>query len=121
MRDFKNLQIWELGHRLTLDVYSLTETFPKSEMFGLTSQLRRAIASIPTNIAEGCGRRSKLDTAHFIQIAIGSLCEAEYEIILAHDLKYINDTAAQDITNRLNELRKKMIRFSESLRQNVEE
>ena len=116
MRDFKKLQIWEMSHKLTLYIYDITASFPKSETFGLTSQLRRAVASVPTNIAEGCGRNSNTDTAHFIQIAIGSLCETEYHIILAHDLGYISYTIFSDIMLRVNELRMKMIKFNELIR-----
>lgn len=116
MRDFKTLNIWELSHKLTLDVYALTSSFPKEETFGLTSQLRRAIASVPTNIAEGCGRNSDTDTAHFIQIAIGSLCETEYHLILACDLGYIDRTAHERLSQAIISLRKQMISFHEYLR-----
>lgn len=116
MRDFKKLQIWELGHKLTLDVYAITFKFPREEMFGLTSQLRRAVSSVPTNIAEGCGRNSNADIAHFIQIVIGSLCETEYHIILAHDLGYISKETFINVSNRINELRMKMIKYNERVR-----
>ena len=116
MRDFKKLQIWELGHKLTLDVYAITFKFPREEMFGLTSQLRRAVSSVPTNIAEGCGRNRNADIAHFIQIGIGSLCETEYHIILAHDLGYISKETFIDVSNRINELRMKMIKYNERVR-----
>jgi len=116
MKDFKKLQIWELGHKLTLDVYAITFKFPREEMFGLTSQLRRAVSSVPTNIAEGCGRNSNADIAHFIQIGIGSLYETEYHIILAHDLGYISNETFIDVSNRINELRMKMIKYNERVR-----
>ena len=116
MRDFKTLNIWELSHKLTLDVYELTASFPKEELFGLTSQLRRSVASVPTNIAEGCGRNSDVDTAHFIQIAIGSLCETEYHLILACDLGYIEKTAHERFSQVIISLRKQMISFYEYLR-----
>ena len=90
MRDFKKLQVWEKSHGLTLRIYELTAQFPREEIYGLTSQIRRACASIPTNIAEGCGRESPADFARFLQIAMGSASETEYLILLARDLKYIN-------------------------------
>ena len=90
MRDFRNLQVWGKSHDLTLTIYELTSEFPRNEIYGLTSQIRRACASIPTNIAEGCGRESPADFARFLQIAMGSASETEYLILLAHDLKYFN-------------------------------
>ncbi|WP_435137132.1 four helix bundle protein [Formosa sp. A9] len=72
MRDFKKYDIWKLSHSLTLEIYKLTSNFPQEELFGLTSQLRRASASIPTNISEGCGRDSDKDFNRFLAIALGS-------------------------------------------------
>ncbi len=93
MQNFKNLDVWRKSHELTLKVYESTSQFPREEMYGLTSQIRRACASIPTNIAEGSGRETPADFARFLQIAVGSTSETEYLILLAHELKYI--TAAQ--------------------------
>ena len=93
MQDFKNLDVWRKSHELTLKVYELSSQFPREEIYGLTSQIRRACASIPTNIAEGSGRESPPDFARFLQIAVGSASETEYLILLAHELNYI--TAAQ--------------------------
>lgn len=118
MRDFKKLHIWQIAHQLTLDLYKLSVKFPREEMYCLTSQLRRAIASVPANIAEGCGHNSNADTAHFIQIAIGSLCETEYHVILAHDLGYIPDNDFHICSNQINGLRMKMIRYNEKIRSN---
>ena len=89
MQNFKNLDVWRKSHALTLKVYESTSQFPHEEMYGLTSQIRRACASIPTNIAEGSGRESPADFARFLQIAVGSASETEYLILLAHELKYI--------------------------------
>ena len=90
MHDFRRLQVWDKSHGLTLKIYELTSEFPREEIYGLTSQIRRACASIPTNIAEGCGRESPADFARFLQIAMGSASETEYLIQLSHDLKYLN-------------------------------
>ena len=86
MRDFHNLKIWERAHKLTLSLYKVSRGFPNEELYGLTSQIRRSSASIPSNIAEGCGRDSQAETIHFFQVAMGSSSELEYQRILAHDL-----------------------------------
>ena len=86
MKDFRDLIVWSKSHELTLEVYKLTENFPKEEMFGLKSQIRRASASIPANIAEGCGRGSFQDNRRFIRIARGSLYETRHWL---HYLKRI--------------------------------
>ena len=86
MEDFKNLKVWSKAHELTIAIYKRTRTFPVDEMYGLTSQIRRASASIGANIAEGCGRRSDPEMKRFIQIARGSASEVEYHLLLARDL-----------------------------------
>lgn len=86
MEDFKNLTVWSKAHALTLSVYQQTRTFPKEELYGLTSQIRRSAASIGANIAEGCGRRSDPEMRRFVQIARGSASELEYHLLLARDL-----------------------------------
>ena len=88
MQDFRNLEVWKRAHRLTLEAYRITEGFPRAEMFGLCSQIRRAASSIPTNLAEGCGR-TQAEFARFVQIALGSACELEYELLLVRDLRLI--------------------------------
>jgi len=92
MKDFKELKVWEKAHALTLLVYAETRTFPKEELYGLTSQLRRAAASIAANIVEGCGRRSDGEFARFLQIARGSASEVEYHLLLARDLSLLHET-----------------------------
>ena len=89
MKNFRELKVWEKAHLLTIDIYRITATFPKEEMYGLTSQIRRASSSIPANIAEGCGRGSDNDFRRFLQIAMGSASELEYHLLLAHDLERI--------------------------------
>jgi len=85
---FENLIVWQKSHQLTLDVYGLTDRFPKSEQFGLTSQMRRAAYSIPSNIAEGFAKRGIKDKLRFNNISQGSLQELKYFIILSTDLNY---------------------------------
>ena len=116
MRDFHKLIIWQRSHQLALKVYSISKLFPKDELFGLTSQIRRAVSSIPTNIAEGCGRASNKDFAHFLQIAIGSAAEVEYELLLAHDLNYINENDYQTLTDETVAVRKMIIKYQSELK-----
>ncbi len=89
MKDFRELKVWQKAHELSLAVYRATACFPKEETYGLGAQLRRACSSIPTNIAEGCGRGSDADFAHFLQIAMGSASETEYQLLLSRDLGYL--------------------------------
>jgi four helix bundle protein len=93
LKDFRELKVWGKAHQLTLEVYRATATFPKDELYGLTSQVRRAAASIPANIAEGCGRGGNIEFARFLQIAMGSASELEYHLLLASDLNIL--TTAQ--------------------------
>jgi four helix bundle protein len=89
MKNFRDLQVWGKAHVLALDVYRLTARFPREELFGLTSQMRKCSASIAANIAEGCGRRGNAEFHRFLQIAAGSASELEYHILLARDLGYL--------------------------------
>ena len=89
--DYKELDIWVQARILVEAVYVLTKSFPKDEQFSLTSQIRRCVVSVPSIIAEGCGRQSNKETIHFLHIARGSLCELETQLILAGDLNYISD------------------------------
>ena len=115
MQDFHSLLIWQKGHELTLKVYEASKSFPKEEMFALTSQVRRAAYSIPTNIAEGCGRKTNADFSHFLQMSIGSSSELEYEILLAKDLNYISEDSYNQLSSDVVELRKMIIRFQKKL------
>src|SRR5579863_5339204 len=98
MRNYKDLRVWEEAHRMTLSVYRATQAFPKDERFGLTSQIRRASASIAANLAEGCGRRSDGEMARFVQIAMGSGAELSYHFLLARDLGFVQ-SAEYDALN----------------------
>lgn len=89
MKDFRDLEVWKKAHELTLAVYQSTEGFPKHELFGLTSQMRRCSASIAANIAEGCGRSNNGDFHRFLQNAMGSAVELDYHVLLASDLGYL--------------------------------
>src|SRR5690606_39809879 len=91
MRDFKKYDVWDLSHKLTLEIYRITSVFPKEELYGLTSQIRRASLSIPTNISVGCGRNSDKEFNQFLNIALGSALETEYLLILSKDLDYLQE------------------------------
>ncbi len=118
MRDFKTLQVWEKAHQLTLGVYGATVTFPKEEIYGLTSQMRRAAVSIPANIAEGCGRSGDPELAHFLQISMGSASELEYYFHLAHDLGYIDRSLCSNLEGDLIEVKRMLNSFLRKLRLN---
>ncbi len=92
MQNFRELKVWNKAHAVTLAAYSATESFPASERYGLTSQMRRAATSIAANIAEGCGRSSDADFARFLHVALGSASELEYLVLLARDLRLITNT-----------------------------
>ena len=90
MKDFEELKVWTKAHQLTLRLYETTRSFPHQEIYGLTSQMRRAAVSIAANIAEGCGRRSDGELTRFLQIARGSASELEYHLLLARDLGFLS-------------------------------
>ena len=106
MQDFHALTVWKKAHQLTLDVYQVTLAFPKEEMYGLTSQIRRASSSIAANIAEGCGRGSNAEFRQFLQIALGSASELEYHLLLARDLHYLNGTDYERLIGNAIEVKK---------------
>ena len=105
MQDFRNLEVWNKAHNLTLDVYRLTEHFPRTEVFGLSIQLRRGAASIATNLAEGCGR-AQGEFGRFLQIAFGSACEVEYQLLLSRDLELITIDAHDTVSAKLLEVKR---------------
>jgi four helix bundle protein len=116
VHDYRRLEVWRRADDLTVEVYKLTERFPTSEQFELTSQIRRAAYSIPTNIAEGAGRRSNRDFARFIDISIGSSTELEYQLHLANRLGYIEPPDQLCLTARLGEIRGMLRRLADWLR-----
>ena len=117
MKDFKELEIWKRSHKLTVDIYRTTQKFPKEEIYGLTSQIRRAVSSIPTNIAEGCGRRSNAELANFLNIATGSASEVEYELLLAKDINYLTDIQYQQFTQEVREIRSMLSAYMTRVRE----
>ncbi len=118
LRDFKKLDIWHEAHQLTLKVYKETRSFPKEEIYGLTSQLRRAVVSIPNNIAEGCGRNSKKELNNFLNISMGSSSEVEYLLLLAHDLNYLQNEYF-GLNKLLVKMRKMLNTFMQQIKQDI--
>jgi four helix bundle protein len=111
MQDFKKLKVWEKSHSLTVDIYRSTRGFPREELYGLTSQMRRASASIAANIAEGCGRGGKIELGRFLQMAMGSASELEYHLLLASELNLLPHTDYQRLNIGVIELKRMLASF----------
>jgi four helix bundle protein len=116
MRDYRSLKVWEKGHSLTLAAYRVTDGFPKAELYGLTSQIRRAAVSVPTNVAEGCGRGGETELARFLEIAAGSASELEYLMLLAHDLGYLGDADNEMLRCQIDEVKRMLGSLIRTLR-----
>jgi four helix bundle protein len=116
MQDFKKLKVWQKAHLLAVAVYQTTETFPRDEIFGLTSQIRRACISIPANIAEGCGREGSAELKRFLQIALGSTTELEYHLLLSKELKILSDTKYEQLDSQVGEIRRMLIVLTQKLK-----
>jgi four helix bundle protein len=106
MQNFKELKVWQRSHQITLKIYKITKNFPREELYGLISQMRRSSASVPTNIAEGCGRGSNAELARFLQIAMGSASELEYQLLLSLDLSFIDLTTYNNLNIELTETKR---------------
>ncbi|MDE3225966.1 MAG: four helix bundle protein [Nitrospirota bacterium] len=115
MRDFKKLKVWEKSHHLALVIYKATASFPKEELYGLTSQIRRAASSVPANIAEGCGRNGKSDFMRFCHIAMGSASELEYHLLLARDLGLLGNLDHRKFTGQVAEVKQMLTAFVRKL------
>ena len=106
MKDFRDLKVWEKAHEVALACYEATKGFPKEEVFGLTSQIRRAGASVPANIAEGCGRRGNSELHRFLQMAMGSASELEYHLLLSKDLGYLDQGRHSRVHKQVEEVKR---------------
>jgi four helix bundle protein len=109
VKDFRELKVWEKAHEITLRSYRFTETFPKHELFGLASQIRRCSSSIPANIAEGCGRLGNTELHRFLQMACGSASELDYHFLLAQDLGYISPADYVAARKQLLEMKRMLV------------
>ena len=106
MQDFKQLKVWQKSHALVVRIYSATATFPDRERYGLTSQMRRAAASVPANIAEGCGRSSQAELRQFLHNSTGSACELEYFLLLARDLRLLTERQHGSLESSVTEIKR---------------
>ena len=116
MKSYRELTVWQKSYAFVLEVYRETGAFPRSELFGLTSQLRRAAVSVPANIAEGYCRDTRADYVRFLFIAQGSVGELDTLLSLARDLAYLDEATAQQLTSLLTEVRRMLTRLVQSLR-----
>ena len=116
VRDFRKMRVWEKAHLLAIRIYKATASFPKTELYGLTSQMRRAATSVPANIAEGCGRSGEADFARFLTIAMGSATETEYFILLSRDLGYLNMATAGELTDTTQAVKKMLATLLKRIR-----
>src|SRR5436305_8488360 len=112
MRDFRKLEFWNRSHKLTLNIYKCSRSFPKEETFGIISQIRRCALSIPSNIAEGCGRNSILELKRFLAIASGSASELQYQLILSFDLGYLTEPVYKELYSESIIIQKMLFQFS---------
>lgn len=106
MHNFKELKVWQKGIQLAVDVYKQTDTYPESEKFGLTSQMRCCAVSIPSNIAEGCGRKTDKDLSNFLSHSLGSQYELETQMIISKEIQLIEGLEFEKLTSELNEIQK---------------
>lgn len=108
MRDYRKYKVWDLSHEVTLEIYKVIRSFPKDEIYGLVSQMRRASSSVPANIAEGCGREFDAEFKRFLVIAQGSANELEYFTVLAKDLGYIEEAIFVTLNDQVDKLRRSL-------------
>ena len=116
MHNFKNLSVWQRSIDLTTEIYSITRCFPPDEKYGLTSQIRRAAVSVPSNIAEGAGRKSNKEFKHFLSISTGSIFELETQIIVAHRLNLIDELLMKKISLMISEIQKMLYGLEKSIK-----
>ena len=120
MRNYRELEVWEKSHKLTVDLYRLSRAFPKEELYGLTSQLRRAAVSIGANLAEGCGRRTGAELARFVRIAMGSASELDYHLLLCRELELITIAEYERQSKELIRVRKMLCGLLTSIENQIE-
>lgn len=118
MRNFRNYEVWNAGVEFSTHVYELTENFPKKELYALCDQLQRASVSIPSNIAEGCSRRSQNEFAHYLEISLGSAYEIETQMEIARKLKYVTEEQYDAIIQEVQSIEKRLTNLINSVRQN---
>ena len=115
MHNFKELNYWKEAKDFSVLVYKVTSKFPSSEIYGISSQIKRAVVSIPSNIAEGAGRNTSKDFSRFIAIALGSSFELETQLIIANELDYIENQKFIELIQKLNKIQKMLVNFQKHL------
>ncbi len=118
MKDFKKLKVWQHGIEVVVDVYQFSQSFPKEEVYGLTSQMRRSAVSVPSNIAEGSGRNSDKDFCRFLDISLGSAFELETQLIIANKLAFISNDKFCELVNKVQEEQKMISGLLRSMKNN---
>jgi four helix bundle protein len=113
--NFRELKVWQRARAFVAIVYKISKAFPKEELFCLTQQIRRCAISIPSNIAEGCGRGTDSQLIHFLDVAHGSACELETQFYLSFDLDYLNESALNDAIKEIHEIQKMILGFQGTL------
>ena len=116
MQNYKDLKVWYKAHEFTVKIYEVTKSFPREEIYGVTSQMRRAASSIPANIAEGCGKFTQLDLARYLNIAMGSANESEYFVLLTKDLSYLSEENFETLNKMINEIKAMLITLIKKVR-----
>ncbi|KAB7530903.1 four helix bundle protein [Flagellimonas olearia] len=116
MHRFKDLDIWKLSREFCSDIYEVTGSFPETEKFGISNQLRRAAVSIPSNISEGCSRKSNKDFSRFLEIAMGSMYEVETQLLISNDLGFLSDKRLEFLVDKLNAIIKMTSKFKSILK-----
>ncbi len=116
MTDYRKMRVWERAHAFVLRTYDMTKSFPKSELYGLTNQLRRAVVSIPTNLAEGCGKDTDPEFARYADIASGSGSETDYLILLAKDLKFVEMDVYEEMAQEITVIRKMLTSLKKAIK-----
>ena len=114
-QDFRKLNVWKKAHELTLEVYRRTKSFPSDERYGLSRQMQRAACSIGSNLAEGCARDTDPGFRRFVVIAMGSASELEYQLLLAHDLGFLDPTSHQPLNDAVTEIKRMLSSFAQKL------
>lgn len=120
MKDFKELKVWHKAYGLALSIYEASKAFPREEIYGLTSQMRRSAISIGANIAEGCGRRSDGELVRFLQIARGSSSEVEHHLLLARDLKFLPTETHRNLERQLQEVQRMLTSLVSAIQKKAE-
>jgi four helix bundle protein len=119
LKNYRELKVWQKSYHACLEIYKITKDFPKQEIYGLTSQIRRSAISVPSNIAEGYGRKTTPDYLRFLYIAYGSNCELETQVLLSGDLEYMEPTKLEAITEKIGEVERMLKALIKSLEKKI--